>query len=237
MPLVSQDLRHGARVLGKAPSTTAIALLALALGIGTTTAIFSVLDAVLLKPLPFHNPQQLLVIWEKSPVRNLRRMFVARSNFWEWTRQSHTLSGLAAVQEAQINLTGGPNGHIEPEEVKAERVSAGLFPLLGVQAKVGRTFVPEEDRPGHTNFVIMSYTLWQRRFGGDPAIVGKAIRLRDQSFTVVGILPAGFTLLEPDVELWVPIGINPNDPRGFNARSLKVIARMKPGVTFEQADR
>jgi putative ABC transport system permease protein len=237
MPLVSQDLRHGARILGKAPSTTAIALIALALGIGTATAIFSAVDAVLLKPLPFRDPKQLLVIWEKSPVRNLRRMFVPRSNFWEWARQSRTLAALAAVQDMQINLTGGPSGHIEPEELKAERVSAGLFTLLGVQAKVGRTFVPEEDQPGHTNFVILSHNLWQRRFGGDSAIVSKSIRLRDQSFTVVGVLPAGFTLLEPEVDLWMPIGINPNDARGFNSRTLKVIARMNPGVTFEQADR
>ncbi len=237
MPLVSQDLRYGARILGRTRSSSAIALIALALGIGSATAIFSVLDAALLKPLPFRDPQQLVVIWEKSSVRNLHKMFVARSNFWEWQRQSRSFSAMAAIQEAQINLTGGPNGHIEPEELKAERVSAGLFPMLGVQAKVGRTFQPEEDQPGHTNFALLSHNLWQRRFGGDAAIAGKSIRLRDQSYTVVGVLPAGFSLLEPDVELWLPLGLNPNDARTFGARSLKVIARLKPGVSLEQTDR
>ncbi|MDR3698886.1 MAG: ABC transporter permease [Candidatus Sulfopaludibacter sp.] len=237
MPLVSQDLRHGARILGRTRSTTVIALIALALGIGTATAIFSVLDAALLKPLPFRDPQQLVVILEKGSVRNLHKMFVARSNFWEWRRQSRAFSDMAAIEEAQINLTGGLNGYIEPEELKAERVSAGLFPLLGVQAKVGRTFQPEEDQPGHTNFALLSHNLWQRRFGADAAIAGKSIRLRDQSYTVVGILPAGFSLLEPDVDLWLPLGLNPNDPRRFGARSLKVIARLKPDVSLEQADR
>jgi putative ABC transport system permease protein len=237
MPLVSQDLRYGARILGRTRSTTAIALIALALGTGTATAIFSVLDAALLKPLPFRDPQQLVVIWENSSVRNLHRMFVARSNFWEWGRQSRAFSAMAAIQEAQINLTGGPNGHIEPEELKAERVSAGLFPLLGVQAKVGRTFQPEEDRPGHINSALLSHSLWQRRFGADAAIAGKSIRLRDQSYTVVGVLPAGFFLLEPDVDLWLPLGLNPNDARTFNARNLKVIARLRPDVSLEQAGR
>ena len=237
MPLVSQDLRYGARILGRTRSTTAIALVALALGIGTATAIFSVLDAVLLKPLPFRDPQQLVVILEKGSVRKLHKMFVARSNFWEWRRQSRAFSDMAAIQEAQINLTGGPNGHIEPEELKAERVSAGLFPLLGVQAIVGRTFQPEEDQPGHTFFALLGHNLWQRRFGGDGSIAGKSIRLGSQSFTVVGVLPAGFSLLEPGVELWLPLGLNPNDARTFGARSLKVIGRLKPGVSLEQADR
>ncbi len=237
MPLVSQDLRYAFRILGKTPAATAVALIALALGTGTSTAIFSVVDAVLLKPLPFQDPGQLLVIWEKSPVRNLRHMYVASSNFWEWSHTSASISRMAAIQDTAITLTGGPNGHVDPEEVKAERVSADLFPLLGVQAIVGRTFLPEEDQPGHTSFVLLSHELWQRRFASDRAITGKAIRLRDRPFTVVGVLPAGFSLLEPGVELWVPLGLNPGDPRTFNARTLKVIARMKPGVTIQQADR
>ena len=236
MPPVSQDLRLAARIFGKTPAATAIALIALALGIGTSTAIFSVVDAVLLKPLPFRDPAQLLVIWEKSSVRNLHRMYVANSNFWEWSKQSQTISGMAAIWDTSITLTGGPNGHIEPEEVKAERVSAALFPILGVQAIVGRTFLPEEDQPGHTGFVVLSRELWQRKFGSDPAIAGKSIRLRDRPFTVVGVMPAGFSVLEP-VDLWVPLGLNPNDKRSANTRTLKVIARMKSGVTFEQANR
>ena len=223
------------RVFGKSPGTTVVALLALALGIGTSTAIFSAVDAVLLRPLPFRDAHQLVVMWEKSATRNLKQMYVARSNFWEWGRQSRTFAGMAGIQDAQINLTGGPNGHMEPEELKAERVSAGLFPLLGVQAVVGRTFRPEEDQPGHANFALLSHRLWERRFSSDPGIVGKAIRLRDQSFAVVGVLPSGVWPLDPDVDLWVPLGLNPNDPRTANARTLRVIGRLRPGVTIEQA--
>ncbi len=121
---------------------------------------------------------------------------------------------MAAFQEnLHINLTGGPNGHIDPEEIKCERVTAGLFPLLGVQAAVGRTFLPEEDRPGRTNFALLSHSLWQRRFAADPAIAGKAIRLRDQPYTVVGVLPPAFRRNGAGVDVFLPLGLNPGDPR------------------------
>ena len=120
----------------------------LALGIGATTAIFSVVDAVLLKPLPFRDPHRLLAIWETKLGQQERHIFVASGNFLEWSRGSRTLEALAAIQETHVNLTGGPNGRMEPEELKAERATAGLFPLLGVRARVGCTFLPEEDRPG-----------------------------------------------------------------------------------------
>jgi putative ABC transport system permease protein len=134
---------------------------------------------------------------------------------------------MAALQEGRLNLTGGPNGHIDPEELKVERVTAGLFPLLGVEPKVGRTFRPEEDQPGRTNFVLLSHALWQRRFAGDPGIAGKTIRLRDQPYTVVGVLPPAFGVMEPGVEVFVPLGLNPSDTRTANARVLTVIARRR----------
>ncbi len=115
---------------------------------------------------------------------------------------------MAAIQDLKVNLTGGPNGHIEPEELKGERVSASLFPLLGVQAAVGRCFRPEEDLPGHTNVVLLSHSLWQRRFGGDPGIAGKTIRLRDQPYTVVGVLPPAFAVIESGVDVFLPLGLN-----------------------------
>src|SRR5579872_1287543 len=146
---LGQDVRYGARLLVQSPSFAAIAVAALALGIGATTAIFSVVDAVLLKPLPFRNPERLLVIYEKNPSSNRFRLFAAPGNFWEWRRQSRTLDGLEAVQGGlQANLNAGPNGPIEPEELRMERVSAGLFPLLGVQPVVGRAFREDEDKPG-----------------------------------------------------------------------------------------
>ena len=220
-----QDLRYGARLLGKAPVFTAVAVVALALGMGATTAIFSVVDAVLLQPLPFRDPERLLVVWEKNPTLNRYKLFVAPVNFEAWQKESRSVEQMAAFQDVRINLTGGPNGHIDPEELKAERVSANLFPLLGVQAAVGRTFRVEEDQPGHADFVLLSHSLWQRRFGGDPAIAGKAIRLREVPYTVVGVLPAGFAVMETGVDVFIPLGLNPNDARSANGRFLTVIAR------------
>src|SRR4051794_624129 len=196
MHFSGQDLRYGVRLLAKAPAFTTVALLTLALGMGAATAIFSVVDAVLLKPLPFRDAERLLVIWERNPSQDRNKMFVAPANFLAWQRQSRTVEQMAAVMEARINLTGGPNGHIDPEELKCERVSASLFPLLGVEPGLGRIFRPEEDLPGHANFVMLSHSLWQRRFAGDPGIAGKAIRLRDQPYTVVGVLPPNFAVIE-----------------------------------------
>ena len=222
-----QDLRYGARRLAKDPAFTAVALLALTLGMGSTATIFSVVDTVLLKPLPFRDAERLLVIWEKNPSQNRYRMFVAPANFLAWQKQSRAVEQMAALQEGRLNLTGGPNGHIDPEELKVERVTASLFPLLGVEPKVGRTFRPEEDQPGRTNFVLLSHALWQRRFAGDPGIAGKTIRLRDQPYTVVGVLPPAFAVMEPGVEVFVPLGLNPGDTRTANARVLTVIARRR----------
>src|SRR5664279_1887672 len=221
-----QDLRYGARLLAKAPAFTAVALLTLALGMGAATAIFSVVDAVLLKPLPFRDAERLLVIWEKNPSQNRYKLFVAPVNFLAWQKQSRAVR-MAALQEARLNLTGGPNGHIDPEELKVERVTAGLFPLLGVEPKVGRTFRPEEDQPGRTNFVLLSHALWQRRFAGDPGIAGKTIRLRDQPYTVVGVLPPAFAVMETGVDVFIPLGLNPSDTRTANGRFLTVIARRR----------
>ena len=235
MKSVGRDLRHGARLLWKAPGFSAVALAALALGMGATTAIFSVVDAVLLKPLPFRDPQRLLVIWESNPAQNLKEMFVTPGDFLEWRNQSRTVEALAAIQDVSVNLTGGPNGHIDPEELRAERVSASLFPLLGVQPVVGRAFRAEEDQPGRTNCALLSHALWQRRFGGDRSIAGKAIRLRDRSYTVVGVLPAGFSVLDPAVDVWIPLGLDPQDARTVGSHFLIVIARLKPGVGLDRA--
>src|SRR5450432_4391499 len=133
MGLIGQDLRYGARLLRKSPGFSVIAVLVVALGIGATTAIFSVVDAVLLKPLPFRAPERLLVIWEKNPAQNRYRMFVAPVNFLEWRKQSREMEGMAAFQDIRITLTGGPNGQFVPEELNCQRVTADFFPLLGVQ--------------------------------------------------------------------------------------------------------
>jgi len=228
---VGRDLRYGVRLLWNAPAFTVMSLVTLGLGMGASTAIFSVVDAVLLKPLPFRDPRGLLVIWEKHPVENKFKLFVAASNVRDWQQQSRTLEAMAAVMSGRINLTGGPNGRIDPEEVRVERVTNNLFPLLGVQAILGRSFLPEEDQPGHTDYVLVSHRLWERRFGSDPAIAGKAILLSARPYTVVGVLPAEFSVKDPEVDLWLPLGLNPS----IGGRTLMVVARMKPGVTIQQA--
>jgi len=232
---VGQDLKYGARLLAKAPAFSVVALVALALGIGATTAIFSVVDAVLLKPLPFRDPDRLIVIYERNPVQHKDKLFVAGANYLEWQRQSRVWEGMAAVQEVHANLTGGPGGHLEPEELKVERVSAGLFPVLGVQAVVGRTFRPEEDQPGHSRYVLLSHRLWRRLFGEDRSLVGNAVRLRGESYTVVGVLPPDFAVLEPAVDAWIPLGLDAGDARGLAAHNVTVIARLKPGAAFARA--
>ena len=235
MTSLARDLRHGARLLWKAPGFTTVALAALALGMGATSAIFSVVDAVLLKPLPFRDPQRLLAIWESNPAQNLKELFVTPSDFLEWRNQSRALEALAALEDVHANLTAGPNGYIEPEELRAERVTANLFPLLGVQPVVGRAFSSDEDQPGRANYALLSHSLWQRRFGGDLSIAGKAIRLRDRSYTVVGVLPAGFSVLDSAVDVWIPLGLDPHDARTAGSHFLTVIARLKPGVGIDRA--
>ena len=235
MGFLGQDLRYGVRLLSKSREFTAIALATLALGIGAATSIFSVVDAVMFKPLPFHNPDRVVIIYEKNPSLDRFRMSAAVVNFRDWAERSRTLDGIAAIYGASVNLTGGPNGHIDPEEVKAERVSASLFPMLGVQPAIGRNFRQEEDRPGHGYYVILSHLLWERQFGSDPAIVGKNIRIRDQAYAVLGVMPPGFSTLESGVGLYVPLALNPNDPRMGPARMLTVLARLKNGVTLQQA--
>ena len=230
-----EDARHGVRLLWKTPSFTAVAVAALALGIGATSAVFSVVDAVLLRPLPFRDPSRLLVLWEKNPARNRYRMFVSPADFLEWRAQARSFSGMAAVQSSRMNLTGGPNGHIDPEEIAVERVSASLFPTLGVEPAIGRAFLAAEDQPGRGSVVLLSHRLWQRRFGADPAIAGKVIRLRDQAYTVTGVLPAGFAVVDAGVDAWLPLGLAPGDPRNATARNLMVIARLGPGFAPEQA--
>ncbi len=236
MNFLRQDFLYGVRLLSKSPGFTAIALVTLALGIGAATSIFSVVDAVMFKPLPFRDAGRVVIVYEKNPAINRFRMPAAVGNYRQWRTVSHTLEGVSAILDAKVNLTGGPNGRIDPEELKAERVSANLFPMLGVQPVLGRVFRPEEDRPGHGFYALLSYSLWQRKFGGDRSIAGKSIRLRDQLYSVVGVLPAGFALLEPDVDVYAPLAL-PTDARMAASRMLTVVARLKPGVTLDQAKR
>jgi len=225
-----QDLRYSVRMLAKSPMFTAIAVLTLALGIGGNTAIFSVVNAILLRPLPFQKPEELVILSEKTAQFN--EMSVAYQNYEDWRAQNHSFVEMAAFRGESFNLSGSGSA----EHVRARQASAGLLTMLGVRPLLGRDFLPEEDRPGAAPVVILGYGLWQTKFGGDRQIVGKSIVLTNQSFTVVGVLPEHFWFYnKPDVV--VPIG---NSKALWRTnRELRsgtyAIARLRPGVTVASA--
>ncbi|HEV2829420.1 MAG TPA: ABC transporter permease, partial [Pyrinomonadaceae bacterium] len=226
-----QDLRYGLRILVKNPGFTAVAVIALALGIGANTAIFSVVNTVLLRPLPYKDPEQLVMVFEDSSKHGFPRDTPTAANYIDWRDQNHVFESIAAIAGASLNLTGVG----DPERIQGYRVSASLFPLLGVSPQVGRWFTPDEDQPGANPVVIISHRLWQRRFGGDPNIVGKPLTLSGRSVTVVGIMPADFRFHTPEDELWVPIAFSQEEQKNRSAHFLDVMARLKPGVTLSQA--
>jgi putative ABC transport system permease protein len=226
-----KDLRYGARMLVKNPGFTVVAVITLALGIGANTAIFSVVNAVLLRPLDYEDPDRLVIILENNWQKGWTRFTVAPGNFAEWREQNQVFEQMAAFTGSSFTLVGEG----DPEQLQGTRVSANLFALLGVKPALGRDFLPEEDRPGGERVVIVSHGLWQRRFGADPGLVGKPLTLNGHSYTVVGVMPAGFRFPNSRTELWVPVAFSAADLGNRGGHYLTVSARLKPGVTLEQA--
>src|SRR5215475_218736 len=228
-----QDLRYALRMLAKNPAFTVIAVVAIALGIGANTVIFSAVDAVLLRPLPFKSPEQLVMIWENATHLGFPKDTPSPANFLDWQKQATSFTAMAALVERSFNLTGLG----EPERLDGRRVSANLFELLGVRPLLGRTFVLDDDKPG-THVVVLSYSLWQRRFGSDPSVIGRAITLNGESYTVIGVMPASMHLSASGNwkdQVWVPIAFPAEEAATRSSHFLEVIARMKPGVTLKQA--
>ncbi len=231
MLTIWQDLKYGARMLLKSPSFTIIAILSLALGIGANTAIFTLIDAVLLRPLPFREAGKLVVVWEEATKIGFPRNTPAWANFVDWKTQNQVFEDMAALTGSGFSLTGDG----EPERLEAQAVTANMFPLLGVQPKLGRNFTEAEDQPEGPRVAILSNGLWQRRFGGDPALVGREILLDDKKYTVIGVMPAGFQILWKDVNLWVPAAPSKEELANRGSHYLTVVARMKDGVSLNQA--
>jgi putative ABC transport system permease protein len=229
MGTLIQDLRYGVRMLWKSPGFTIVAVLTLALGIGANTAIFSVVNGVLLRPLPFRDPSRLVLIAEKSSFPIISTSY---ENYLDWRDQSHSFESMEATRGSSITLTGAG----EPERLNVRMATAGLFSMLGSNAQIGRTFLPEEDRAGGTPVALLSYGLWQRRFGGSADIIGKTVNLDLQPYTVVGILPSGFQILQP-ADLYLPFTpwakTLPAD-RNWHPGIIP-LARLKQGVSKEQA--
>jgi putative ABC transport system permease protein len=229
MATLLQDLRYAIRLLGKSPGFTAIAILTLALGIGANTAIFTVVNAVLLRPLGFRDPSRVVLVAEKSAYPTVSTSY---QNYVDWRDQSHSFESMEATRGTTITLTGSG----EPERLNARMATAPLFSLLGVNAILGRTFLSEEDRAGGAPVVVLGYGFWQRRFGGARDILGRSITLDSQPYTVVGVLPSGFELLQPaDIFLpFTPWAKTLPDDRNWHP-GIFPIARLKEGISREQA--
>jgi putative ABC transport system permease protein len=227
-----QDVRYGLRTLRKNASFTAVAVLTLALGIGANTAIFSVVHAVLLNPLPYNHPERIVVIWESNPAAGFNQFAVSPPNYVDWQKGSGSFEYMASAARGTFNYTGGA----EPEQLNGARVAAPFFSVFGVQPAAGRTFVAEDDVVGKAHVVVLGYGLWVRRFGGDREIVGKALTLDGQTYTVIGVMPKGFEV-PSRVELWLPSEFAARDlgPGARGAHYLRVVGRLKPGVSIEQA--
>jgi putative ABC transport system permease protein len=228
-----RDLRFAIRLLSKDCTFTVMAVLTLALGIGANTAIFSVVNEVLLRPLPYNNADRLVMVWEQNPHRGWFENIVSAANFLDWKKQNDVFTDMAAFESNYFSLTG----ENKPEEVAGERVTTNLFSLLGIQPLRGRLFLPEEETRGNAA-VILSYGLWQKRYGGDPALVGQPITVNGERLAVVGILPASFTgdysaSFAQRSRLWVS-GLN-LQPEGREFHNYHAIARLKPGVSLAQA--
>ena len=229
-----QDLRYALRMLGKSPGFTAVAVLTLALGMGANSAIFSVINGVLLKPLPYHEPQQLVTVWGRFTGIGLpnERNWFSVPEFHDLQELSRSLSGVAAMTDASFNITAGGI----PERVEGAAVSPTLFTMLGINAVAGRVFLAEEAQPGQDQVILLGHGLWQRRFGSDPNVVGRTLVVNGRPMKVVGVLPAGFAY-PLNAEMWQPLAFTAEDlnPNNRGNHGYLVLARIKPELTLEQA--
>lgn len=224
-----QDLRYGFRLLAKHSGFTAVAVLTLALGIGANSAIFSVVNAVLLRPLPFKEPERLIKIWEALPQGGTGTVSVP--NLFDWREQNDVFTEIAAYQSSDFNL----QGREQPERISGANVSPNFFSVLGVDPLMGRAFVQGEDQSGSERVVILSNQLWQRNFGSDPQIVGKHVNIGGESFQVVGVIPQGFQFPSRTTELWTPLVFSPKQLSSRGSHSFMALGRLKDGVSLQKA--
>lgn len=231
MPTFLQDLRFAGRLLLKAPSFTAVALLTLSLGIGASAAIFSIVNTLLLQPLPYPQAERLVMLWQDFRERGgPEDEWLAPANFFDWRARAQSFEDIAVYGGGSANLTGQG----EPERVTGWTVSSGFLRVLGVTPALGRDFAPDDDVPGAEGTVILSHGFWVRRFGADPAVVGRTLTLNDQPFTVIGVMPEGFRNPFGAQDIWRPVQLNPANPSRGQI-TLRAFARLKDGVTLSQA--
>lgn len=231
METLWQDLRHALRALRKSPGFTAVAVLTLGLGIGANTAIFSVVESVLLHPLPYRDPAALVQVWN-TYLPQFPQVPNSPGDFQDFRRQAASFSEMAAYVDIPqgFNLTGDG----EPQRLEARYATSGLFALLGIQPVAGRSFLPEEDKPGQSPVILLSHRLWQSRFGSNPAAVGRTLRLDGRAYILAGILPASFRLA-PTTDIWMPAGQYGDDLTSHLHHEFNIIGRLKPGINISQA--
>ncbi|HEU5131363.1 MAG TPA: ABC transporter permease [Pyrinomonadaceae bacterium] len=235
---MNKDLLHSIRSLLRRPAFTAIAVLTLALGIGANTAIFSVVNAVLLKPLAVKDPDRLMTFWHSAPAKGINHVDLNDALVAYYRDRTRTFQSLAAFETGNFAITGGG----EPEVVPGAVVTFNYFDVLGREPLYGRTFTPQEDTPGNNHVALLSYGLWQRRYGGNPNIIGRSINLDSAPVTIVGIMPADFDFPDPaeransagHMQLWVPKGLDPQDATSWN---LLAVGRLNPGATQSDAEK
>jgi predicted permease len=231
MQIFWQDLRQGLRMLVNSPGFTIVAVLTLALGIGANTAIFSIVNAVLLRPLAYKDSPSLVNIWGKFEKDGIPQNWISEPEYWDLLDHNESFSEIAAYSlGGRANLT---RADAQPVQVSTGNATAGVLPLLGIAPVLGRSFGPDEDQPGHSHYALLSYSLWQSQFGGDPNIVSKPMQLDGETYSVVGVLPKQFSLGGKQ-DLWTPLGLDRARPGGRGSHYLHVVARLKPGVDFAQ---
>jgi predicted permease len=242
MKTLIENVRYGIRVLRKSPGFATVSILTLALGIGACTALFSVIDTVLLRALPYHSPEQLVTVTETLPGMGTDEIGVAAGEYQDYRSQNRSFSEVAAYESDGFNLTGMG----QPLRINAAKMSASAFPLLGVSPVLGRTFTEDEDRIGSNKVVVLSYGLWRRSYSADPNILGKTLKLDEQPYTVIGVMPDSFRFpfdgapLSEMADLWVPIAFNPSrlaPENRTNEFGVGFIGRLRPGITLIQAQK
>ncbi|MGA7925725.1 MAG: ABC transporter permease [Candidatus Sulfotelmatobacter sp.] len=226
-----QDLRYAIRQLRKSPGFTSVALFTLALGIGANTSIFSAVNAVLLRPLPYRDPNRLVYIWSAEKARGINQSTVSIPDFRDWQQQNHVFAGMTALFASTFNFSGAN----EPLQVNGWTVATNFFDVLGARPQLGRTFVPDEEQWGKHRVAILSHTLWMSSFGGNASVLGKEVTVDAEPFTIIGVMPAEFSSPHSEVQLWVPMSPPPGMTINRDQRFMRVIARLKPGVTAQRA--
>jgi putative ABC transport system permease protein len=228
---LTHDLKYGLRVLGKSPGFTAVAVLTLALGIGANTAVFTIVNSVLLRPLPYPHSDRLVMVWKEAFGEKFH-LGATPDDFLVWQKLNRVFEGMGAFTPGTLNFTGSG----EPERLQAVRVTPGFFETLGIKPSMGREFLPQKADAGEQHVAILSYALWQRHFGSDSDVLGKTMSLDGEPYVILGVMPPDFNSPQFEADLWIPLLVRP-DPTGTNPErlNLPVVARLKPGVTLAQA--